>query len=115
MAEKFQAMVAFGLANSRMKDYFDVWVLSRTFDFDRSRLAAAISATFARRNTEVPRETPDGLNRAFADDALTQQQWTAFKQDMTPDPGALIEVVESLDGFLMPAARTACQRVNNNS
>ena len=65
VAEKFQAMVAFGLANSRMKDYFDVWVLSRAFDFDRGRLAAGISATFARRNTAVPRETPDGLNRCM--------------------------------------------------
>jgi hypothetical protein len=48
VAEKFQAMVALGFGNSRMKDFFDLWVLSREFHFDGEELARAISATFRR-------------------------------------------------------------------
>ena len=107
VAEKFQAMVALGLINSRMKDYFDVWVLSRTFDFDPPRLAIAITATFARRDTQIPRETPDGLDLEFAQDPAKQQQWAAFKENVTPDPGTLLEVVADLEEFLMAAARIA--------
>ena len=61
IAEKFQAMVMLGRANSRMKDFYDVWVLSRASEFTDDRLARAIAATFARRNTEIPSEllTPD--------------------------------------------------------
>jgi Nucleotidyl transferase AbiEii toxin, Type IV TA system len=55
IAEKFQAMVALGRANSRMKDFYDIWVLTKTFDFAPDRLALAIAATFARRQTAIPR------------------------------------------------------------
>ena len=55
VAEKFQAIVALGRANSRMKDHCDLWMLHRSFDFEESRLAQAISATFARRGTQAPR------------------------------------------------------------
>lgn len=58
VVEKFQAMVALGRANSRMKDFHDVWMLSRTFDFDRERLAQAIAATFRRRGTAIPANAP---------------------------------------------------------
>lgn len=61
IAEKFQAMVALGRANSRMKDFYDVWVLSKTHQFDKARLAQAIAATFKRRATEIPRTLPDDL------------------------------------------------------
>ncbi len=66
IAEKFQAMVFLGRVNSRMKDYFDIWMLSQSFDFERSRLAMAISATFARRRIAIPDETPEALSTAFA-------------------------------------------------
>lgn len=74
VAEKFQAMVALGMANSRMKDYYDLWVISRTFDIDRTRLAGAISATFARRRTPIPDAVPDGLSRMFAEDVVRRRQ-----------------------------------------
>lgn len=51
IAEKFQAMVALGRANSRMKDFYDIWILSKSFDFAGDRIACAIAATFARRET----------------------------------------------------------------
>ena len=107
IAEKFQAMVALGTTNSRMKDYYDLWVLSQSFDFDRDRLAAAIAATFARRKTATPAELPDALTPAFADLPIKQQQREAFKRDVTIDPGSLNDVVGALEAFLMPAAAAA--------
>src|SRR3546814_4809860 len=59
IAEKLQAMVALGRANSRMKDFYDLWILKRSFSFDDDRLARAIAATFARRGTALPTEPPD--------------------------------------------------------
>ena len=59
IAEKFQAMVALGRANSRMKDFYDVWVLARAYDFSGASLARAIAATFTRRNTPVPADLTD--------------------------------------------------------
>jgi hypothetical protein len=67
IAEKFQAMVTLGLANTRMKDFYDIWALARSYEFAGDRLARAIAATFARRGTAVPIEPPDALTRAFAE------------------------------------------------
>jgi len=72
--EKFQAMVALGHANSRMKDFYDIWLLSQSFPFDDDRLARAIAATFERRETEIPAELPDALTLAFAEDEQKQRQ-----------------------------------------
>ena len=107
VAEKFQAMVDLGKANSRMKDYYDLWIISQALEVDRSRLAAAISATFARRNTAIPDAVPDGLSRAFAEDAVKRQQWEIFKRDLEGDPVSLGDVVGALETFLMPAAAVA--------
>jgi hypothetical protein len=82
IAEKFQAMVMLGRANSRMKDLYDIWVLSRASDFKGDSLARAIAATFARRKTEIPAELPDALPPAFAEDQAKVQQWNAFVGDV---------------------------------
>jgi len=58
VAEKLEALVSLGIRNSRMKDFFDLWIMAKTFDFDGSILAAAIGATFARRQTAIPSEKP---------------------------------------------------------
>jgi Nucleotidyl transferase AbiEii toxin, Type IV TA system len=68
IAEKFQAMVMLGLANTRLKDFYDIRILAKTHEFKDERLARAIAATFARRKTEIPSERPDGLTAALADD-----------------------------------------------
>ena len=107
VAEKFQAMVALGATNSRMKDYYDLWVLSQSFEFDRSRLARAIAATFARRKTAIPEEIPDALTPAFAELPVKQQQWESFKRDVAVDPGSLRKVISALEAFLLPAAAAA--------
>ena len=107
VAEKFQAMVDLGMANSRMKDYYDLWIIGQAFEIDRSRLARAISATFARRSTTIPDAVPDGLSMAFAEDAVKRQRWESFRQDLNVDPGPLDGIVSALEAFLMPAAAAA--------
>ncbi|MBS1832401.1 MAG: nucleotidyl transferase AbiEii/AbiGii toxin family protein [Acidobacteria bacterium] len=107
IAEKFQAMVALGRANSRMKDFYDVWALSKTFTFDPERLARAIRATFARRNTAIPVEKPDALTEAFSADPAKQRQWTAFIADIIDAPRELEQVIAELGPFLMQAASQA--------
>lgn len=107
IAEKFQAMVALGRANSRMKDFYDVWILSRSFSFDDDRLARAIAATFARRETPIPDEVPDALTPGFAADEQKQRQWRAFVADLAIDPGGFEQISEELAAFLMPRANQA--------
>jgi predicted nucleotidyltransferase component of viral defense system len=101
IAEKFQAMVALGLANTRLKDFYDIWILAQTYEFNDDRLAQAIAATFARRKTVIPTERPDGLTPAFASDPAKQQQWAAFVQEVAVNPGPLTDVVGTLATFLM--------------
>ena len=109
IAEKFQAMVALGRANSRMKDFYDIWILSRSFAFDDDRLARAIAATFARRETAIPENPPDALTPAFAADDQKQRQWRTFIENVAHDPGALADVVRDIAEFLMPHAIAAAR------
>lgn len=107
IAEKFQAMVVLGRVNSRMKDFYDIWVLSQSHSFSGDELARAIRATFDRRKTAIPVDPPDCLTTKFADDPAKQQQWSAFVVDVAAKPGSLIDVVADLADFLMPYARAA--------
>lgn len=109
IAEKFQAMIALGRANSRMKDFYDIRILSRSFSFEDERLAQAIAATFERRATEIPTETPDALSPAFAADEQKKRQWRAFVGDLAHKPGELAEVVNDLAVFLMPHVISAAR------
>ena len=109
IAEKFQAMVALGRANSRMKDFYDIWILSRSFSFDDDRLARAIAATFARRGTVIPVDRPDALSPAFAADELKQRQWRDFLADAALNPGTLADVADDLAAFLMPHSGSAAK------
>lgn len=107
IAEKFQAMVALGRANSRMKDFYDIWLLATSFQFENDRLARAIKATFERRETTIPDQLPDALTRDFGEDPAKIQQWEAFKRDLGADPGSLIDVCATLAAFLGPQAEAA--------
>lgn len=109
IAEKFQAMVALGRVNSRMKDYYDIWILSRSFIFADDRLPRAIAATFTRRATAIPHDLPDALTPAFAEDAQKQRQWRAFVGDVAHDPGDFGTVVRDVGAFLMPQAVLAAR------
>ena len=101
IAEKFHAMVVLGRANSRMKDYYDVWMLMGAFALEPERLRRAIVATFKRRNTVIPTKVPDGLSEDFAADPGKQRQWDAFVRNLeSPDPG-FRHVVSELRQALM--------------
>ncbi|MFM9939775.1 MAG: nucleotidyl transferase AbiEii/AbiGii toxin family protein [Hyphomicrobiaceae bacterium] len=107
IAEKFQAMVMLGRANSRMKDFYDIWMLARSDAFAIDALPRAIRATFDRRGTEVPDERPDALTLEFAADTMKQQQWTSFVENVAMHPGTLAGVIDDLAAFLMPQAKAA--------
>jgi len=104
VAEKFQAMVWLGIANSRMKDFYDIWAIMRKFEFDGATLAQAIQATFERRNTAIPAEAPLALTQAFASDAKKQTQWKGFlrKNALSADNLTLTDIIAALHDFLMP-------------
>jgi predicted nucleotidyltransferase component of viral defense system len=102
IAEKVHAMVALGRANSRMKDYYDVWMLTSTFELDPERMRQAVAATSSRRNMVIPSQVPDGLSDAFADAPAKQRQWNAFVRDLTGAVPPLNRVVVDLRNRLMP-------------
>ena len=103
IAEKFHTMVRRGLLNSRMRDFFDVWILSRQFDFDGEVLAAAIRETFARRDLEIG-SLPVALTAEFAADTTKAAQWRGFlrKSRLEGVSGELAEVVVAIAAFLGP-------------
>lgn len=104
IGEKLHAMIDLGLGNSRMKDFFDIWFLSKNFEFDGAVLAPAVRATFDRRDTVVPSELPVALTQVFADDRGKQAQWTAFinRARLGSSPVDLADVVVQLRRFLEP-------------
>lgn len=104
IAEKFHAMITLGRANSRMKDFYDVWMLSKTHQFDRERLNQAIVATFKRRRTEIPQALPDAFTPEFFRDPSKLQQWTVFVRDLLGEPPSFETVVSELAAFIGPSA-----------
>jgi len=104
IAEKFEIMVKLGVANSRMKDYYDIWALSRDFDFDGGLLTDAIRATFRRRKTALPADFPVALSPDFSGNASKQRQWAAFikRGRLRIAEGDLEKVIETVRGFLGP-------------
>lgn len=107
IAEKYQAMVMLGQANSRMKDFFDLAVIAQRTELDGSTLAAAIAATFARRQTALPTERPLALSKAFGDDAAKQRQWQAFLNKNHIEAAGLGDTVALLDDLLWPVTQGA--------
>jgi hypothetical protein len=97
-------MVQLGIANSRMKDFFDLWMLSRRFEFDGATLAKAISTTFRRRKCPVPEDVPIALTREFSQDPLKSNQWSAFlrRHRLQTGTSPLPQLVEELAQFLIP-------------
>ena len=103
--EKFEAMVKLGFLNSRMKDFFDIWLLSRQFEFDGATLAEAIQKTFANRGTSIA-DRPTAFSFEFSNEAAKVMQWQAFVRRLradstTPD---LNSVCKSIRAFLSPPA-----------
>lgn len=103
VAEKLEALVVLGMANSRLKDYYDLFIISQTFMLEQQLLAQAVRKTFERRGTAVPENIPVGLTDDFA--IAWQPRWQAFlrRERMMPVPGDLGTVIAGLRDFLVPA------------
>jgi hypothetical protein len=104
VAEKFEAMVRLDMANSRMKDFYDLSYLAHTMAFDGDRLCAAIQATFNRRSSVLPQNLPVALTNEFAANPTKLTQWRAFcrKDTRTKTEVPLGEVVKFIGVFLLP-------------
>ncbi len=103
VAEKLEAMVSLGITNSRMKDYYDTWLLLDQFELKDEKLAAAIRATFERRGTSAPQGIPLGLSEEFAQDSGKQAQWAGFLKRSNLAPSIdLPAVVNAIRQRLLP-------------
>jgi predicted nucleotidyltransferase component of viral defense system len=103
IAEKLHAIVVLGIANSRLKDYYDLNVLLQRETLDQKVLGCAIHATFKRRQTSVPKEIPIGLSDEYANDPSKQTQWAAFLRKNELAETSLAAVVATLRlGLLEP-------------
>ncbi|RVQ59895.1 nucleotidyl transferase AbiEii/AbiGii toxin family protein [Sinorhizobium medicae] len=102
IAEKFQAMVALGVINGRMKDYFDLWAIPQAVSIPDRELDAAISATFERRRTPIPSARPPGLSSIFFEDTGKQAQWRNYARSIQVTDLALSEVTDAIWKLLGP-------------
>lgn len=107
VAEKFEALSSLGIANSRMKDYFDLWILAQHIDFDGAPLRQAIRTTFDRRKTALAGEAPFSLTDAFAQVAQKRAQWQAFLRKNRLEALALNDVIAALVAFMLPVIKAA--------
>ncbi len=116
VAEKLEAMVSLGMRNSRLKDFYDIWVLSQVMPFDGASVVAAIEATFARRNTPVPidlpNDMPPALTARFAEDADKQAQWAGFlrRTEFAIEPAPFARVHGEIVRFVLPPLTAVARR-----
>ena len=103
VAEKFEAMVNLGMLNSRLKDFYDLWLLANQFDFDGQKLTRAVKETFSHRATSLASD-PIALTGEFSRDPVKKVQWSAFlrKTRLEYAPKDLTQVVATLRVFLPP-------------
>ena len=101
IAEKFEAMIKLGHLNSRMKDFYDIWVLSRQFPFALNNLAEAVRLTFKQRGTELNQPI-----EAFSADYIYSRQsmWGAFRKRLKQDhlPISFEDIAAEVELFLTP-------------
>jgi predicted nucleotidyltransferase component of viral defense system len=104
VAEKLEALVKLGMANTRMKDFYDLWIMAREFEFAGPALCKAIDATFERRRAEIPSAVPLPLTEEFSRDPQKVRQWRAFlkKSSLDQQNAELSQVIADLTTFVMP-------------
>lgn len=102
VAEKLEALIVLGMANSRLKDYYDLFLISQTFRLEQRSLAEAVRRTFERRGTAIPDDIPTGLTDEFA--TAWQARWRGFvrRERMMPVPEDLGAVVTGLRDLVLP-------------
>lgn len=111
IAEKFQAMVALGVINGRMKDYYDLWAIPRAIEIAPDDLDAAIRATFERRETAIPLERPPGLSSEMSGDSAKQRQWRAYAASLELENLSLEAVVDAVWDLVGPS----CDRLTGKA
>jgi predicted nucleotidyltransferase component of viral defense system len=104
ISEKFETMISLGMANSRQKDFYDIWYMSQQFDFDGDILKQAIEKTFAKRKTALPKTTPMVFTEDFYANLANQAQWKNFVKKLNNFDKSLgfEHVVKGVAAFLMP-------------
>lgn len=103
VAEKFQTVVARGMGNNRLKDYYDLWALSVEREFYGVDLQKAIAGTFERRKTAIPGAVPVGLTETFYGSKRKKTDWQAFLKKHGLSKSTSLEVVSvSIANFAMP-------------
>jgi predicted nucleotidyltransferase component of viral defense system len=104
VAEKFEAIIRLGMANSRMKDFYDIWALASDFPFSGQIITSAIQNTFNRRQTPLPTGTPEAFQASFIQNPLKQTQWQAFvrKASFVKVEKDFGKTVDLLKSFLLP-------------
>ncbi|MFZ1755524.1 MAG: nucleotidyl transferase AbiEii/AbiGii toxin family protein [Caldilineaceae bacterium] len=109
VAEKLHAMVALDMSNSRMKDFFDIWVLASLFAFDGTTLVRAFQATFEQQQTPLPQDTPTAFLPIFYENPEKVTQWQAFvRRSRIETKGAdLAQIVADISTFLLPPLQAA--------
>jgi predicted nucleotidyltransferase component of viral defense system len=102
IAEKLDAMLALGMTNSRLKDYYDLWRLSQCWSFDGRQLVTSVSDTLSKRKTEVPMGLPPGLSKEYA--RRWDQTWRglADRFDRDEELPPLADILDQLREFLLP-------------
>lgn len=114
VAEKFHAMIHHGDVNSRLKDYYDLWLILRTFEFDDTSLQKAIETTFKKRDTEIPNKRPLSLSADFA--RASQVRWTNFLSKMELDNAQADDfqsVLKMIWEFLGPPVQSALNQTQS--
>lgn len=107
VAEKLHGIVLYGRANTRMKDFYDLWRISRRGTLQAGQLAAAIQSTFDRRETALPEEPPIALTEAFVEEPGKDRQWRAFTTQLDGETKDLPNLLSDLRAFLLPVLRYA--------
>jgi hypothetical protein len=104
VAEKAEAIVRLGMANSRIKDFYDLWLMSQLFEFEGWTLCEAVRNTFKRRSTPLPEVLPMAFTNEFSKNEQKQTQWRAFVRKSRPEqvPGDFDEIIDDLMVFLVP-------------
>lgn len=104
VAEKFSTILIRGMLNSRIKDYYDLWLLAETFPFDGTILQEAISRTFNRRNITLPQTLPEALTNTFTELPSKASQWKAFIRALgnAPTPQTFGDAILQIQTFLLP-------------
>ena len=115
VAEKFHAMIRHAELNSRMKDYYDLWLISETFDFDSQPLQKAIETTFRKRDTELPIERPIALTVEYA--SANQVRWSNFLKKMnleTNESNDFVTIIQKIWIFLQHPLLASINKIKSN-